>query len=167
MSALSRVVPRARGRSVEAAWRGAVARVLEIRGPRCWHVACCDEPVDRFSTARCARPRWALGLGFFALACAGDQSAAGRDAFAALARGSALLIVHHPISEDAEGLTHLHARPSELGELADLVAPGALVLSHHMQRAVAHLDAGRAAIASAYDGPIDVADDLRCYVLAP
>tara|TARA_B100001750_G_scaffold222979_1_gene212827 strand:- start:884 stop:1264 length:381 start_codon:yes stop_codon:yes gene_type:complete len=86
--------------------------------------------------------------------------------FQTLARGVDLLVAHHAIAEGSRGAAaNLHATPSEIGALADAVDAGRLVLSHHMQRALAERDAGLAAIAARYGGPVALADDLDCYPL--
>ena len=95
----------------------------------------------------------------------GDQSA-DNEAFAKLARGVDALVVHHAIpQEHFDYVRHLHRTPGEIGQLAASVAPGRLVLSHHMQRALRRLPAGLKAIRAHFAGPIEVADDLSCYPL--
>ncbi|MGD8861365.1 MAG: MBL fold metallo-hydrolase [Myxococcales bacterium] len=97
------------------------------------------------------------------VAFTGDQSATARECFEQLAAGADLLIAHHAIPEHgAEDLRHLHSTPSELGALAATTGARKLVLSHNMQRALRQLDVGLKAIAARYDGPVVVAEDLRC-----
>jgi len=96
----------------------------------------------------------------------GDQSAAGRDAFATMVEGAELLIAHHAVSEDAdEQLRTLHSTPSELGTLAARAHVERLVLSHNMRRALDDRERGLSAIRDAYEGPVDIASDLDCFVL--
>jgi len=100
------------------------------------------------------------------IAFAGDQSAAGREAFASLAEGADLLVAHHAVPMGAgETLRGLHATPAEIGELAAGAGAGRLVLSHNMRRALDDRARGLAAIRDAYRGPVDVANDLDCYAI--
>jgi ribonuclease BN (tRNA processing enzyme) len=108
-----------------------------------------------------------VSVGGARVAFTGDQSARHRQCFERMASGADLLVAHHAIPErGAEALRHLHSTPSELGALAASVDAGRLVLSHHMLRALRQLEAGRAAIAARYAGPVDVAGDLDCYPVA-
>jgi ribonuclease BN (tRNA processing enzyme) len=101
------------------------------------------------------------------IAFSGDQSAKST-AFVKLAAGADLLVVHHALPESGfEGVTHLHRTPSQIGDLAAAADVGRLVLSHHMQRALRKSKEGLAAIRKRYPGPVDMADDLSCYVLLP
>lgn len=96
---------------------------------------------------------------------AGDQSAmSGQFATMLTASKPDLLIVHHAIPEGEGQPRGLHRPPSSLGTLAAALAPAHLVLSHNMKRATNRLDEGLAAIRTSYDGPIDVAADLDCFV---
>ena len=99
------------------------------------------------------------------IAFTGDQN--GRsEAFATLARGADVLIAHHAIPEtDDPALVALHMTPSAIGDLAARIAPGRLVLSHHMQRALERRAEGEQAIRSRYAGPLEFADDLDCFVV--
>ncbi len=106
-------------------------------------------------------------VGNIRIAFSGDQSA-DNAAFERMIAGVDLLIVHHALPEAGfERARHLHRTPTQIGALAAGAAVGRLVLSHNMRRALNDLKGGLAAIRSAYQGPIDVADDLSCYVLQP
>jgi ribonuclease BN (tRNA processing enzyme) len=96
---------------------------------------------------------------------AGDQSGFSSQ-FETLLAGTKpdLLIVHHAIPEGEGQPRGLHRPPSSLGALAAAIDPARLILSHNMKRATDRLDEGLAAIRASYGGPIDVADDLDCFV---
>ncbi len=96
---------------------------------------------------------------------AGDQdpsSAAFRD----FARGADVLVMHHAIPEEGHDAAHaLHRRPSEIGRLADHAGVERLVLSHHMQRALADQERSLAEIRAKFSGEVVMADDLTCVPL--
>ena len=111
----------------------------------------------------------ALGLrvrvGGKRIAFSGDQNG-DNPAFAELARGADLLIMTHAIPEAADpAAARLHARPSEIGALAERAGVGRLLLSHLMRRSLDHLDASLASIRARYPGPVEVAADLQCLPL--
>jgi ribonuclease BN (tRNA processing enzyme) len=94
----------------------------------------------------------------------GDQNG-DNPQFVAFAREADVLVMHHAIPENAGPVAaHLHARPSEIGIVARDAAARRVVLSHHMQRSLRRLDHARDTIASYYDGPIVVGEDLMCIV---
>lgn len=106
---------------------------------------------------------YAVHAGGKKISWGGDQSGA-NPAFAELAAGSDLLILHHAVPEQvAPALERLHAKPSQLGEIAARAAAKSLVLSHHMQRALTRADEARAQIRRSYAGPLSFANDLDCY----
>lgn len=100
------------------------------------------------------------------IAFAGDQSAENAP-FVAMAEGADALVMHHAIPEGADQLAHLHATPEQIGDTAAKAGPGLLVLGHNMRRALDRRDASEAAIRASFDGPLAIADDLSCYILAP
>jgi ribonuclease BN (tRNA processing enzyme) len=74
--------------------------------------------------------------------------------------------MHHAVPEQiAPGLNALHVTPSQIGDLAASAGVKALVLSHHMERALACVSESRAAITRRYTGPLSFAEDLECYCL--
>jgi len=88
--------------------------------------------------------------------------------FAELARGADLLIAHHAIPEDAEGVAaNLHAKPSQIGAFASDGDIGHLVLSHHMARSLARLDESLELIGARFGGEVTVAEDLDCFAARP
>jgi ribonuclease BN (tRNA processing enzyme) len=102
------------------------------------------------------------------LVLGGDQSflAKGFESQLAGSRPT-MLIAHHVIPEGAGQPRGLHRPPKAIGELANTLGAQRLVLSHNMNRSLARLDEGLAAIRASYSGPIDVAKDLDCFVLLP
>jgi ribonuclease BN (tRNA processing enzyme) len=99
------------------------------------------------------------------IAFTGDQDGQS-EAFVALARDADVLVAHHAIPEtDDAALRALHMTPSAIGDLAAVIAPGRLVLSHIMQRALERRGEGEKAIRRRYQGPLDYANDLDCFVV--
>lgn len=99
------------------------------------------------------------------IAFTGDQDGQS-EAFVALARDANVLVAHHAIPEtDDAALRSLHMTPSAIGDLAAGIVPGRLVLSHHMQRALERRAEGERAIRRRYQGPLDYANDLDCFVV--
>lgn len=98
----------------------------------------------------------------------GDQSADSRF-FAARVAGTApdLLIAHHAIPGGTGQPTSLHRTPAEIGTLAAQSGARRVVLVHNMQRALAELPAGLAAIRRHFTGALEVARDLDCHPLLP
>lgn len=100
------------------------------------------------------------------IAISGDQNLSTRH-FAALARDADLLVMPMAIPESAgEVATNLHARPSAIGGFATRVKARRLVLSHLMARSLSNLDAQLDRVREHYPGPVTVAQDLACYVVA-
>ena len=155
------------------------ARGVHFIGPEAGELACGWEGVGRMSEPSAiaaqvelllapkslAGTRVVVTAGGRKIAFTGDQN--GRsEAFATLARGADVLIAHHAIPEtDDPALVALHMTPSAIGDLAARIAPGRLVLSHHMQRALERRAEGEQAIRSRYAGPLEFADDLDCFVV--
>lgn len=99
------------------------------------------------------------------VAIPGDMNA-DNPRFVELAKGSDILVLHLAIPEDASGsAVRLHAKPSEMGQLAAAIQPRMLVISHIMQRAGNMLDKHLAIIRQHYAGPVHAATDLACYAL--
>lgn len=96
------------------------------------------------------------------IAFSGDQSG-DNPAFASLAKGADILIMDHAVPEAAdEAAGKLHARPSEIGKLANSAGVGRLILSHNMARSLTRLDESLALIRERYKGPVTIAEDLMC-----
>lgn len=76
-----------------------------------------------------------------------------------------LLVAHHVIPEGDGQPIGLHRPPGEIGKMAARIAPGRLVLSHHMERSLAKLDESLNAIAGHYDGQPLVAADGTCVTI--
>jgi len=109
---------------------------------------------------------YVINLGGYRIAIPGDMSL-NNPRFIALAKSSDILVLHLAIPESSPtGLTLLHAKPSEMGQLAAMIQPKQLILSHIMQRAEQQLDLHLDAIQDEYSGPIKVATDLACYPLS-
>lgn len=96
------------------------------------------------------------------LVWSGDQNG-DNPAFVDFARGADVLIMHHAVPEQAERIAaRLHARPSEIGNVAASAKVHTLVLSHHMQRSLRQRAQSLELISSRFDGPVVFAEDLSC-----
>lgn len=101
-------------------------------------------------------------VGGLRIAFAGDQGG-DNPGFAAMIKGADLLVMDHAVPEEAGPVeAALHDRPSEIGRLAKEAAVKKLVLSHNMARSLDVLPKNLAIIKRSYDGPITVAEDLKC-----
>lgn len=97
------------------------------------------------------------------IAFSGDQSG-DNPSFAAMIKGADLLIMDHAVPEAADDVAGaLHARPSEIGVLANNAGVGKVALSHNMARSLDKLDANLALIGEHYKGPVEIAKDLMCF----
>lgn len=109
---------------------------------------------------------YAIEVGGKSVVITSDQSALS-ERFQSDLTGSkpTILIAHHVINGEDGQPRGLHRTPEQIGELAKALAPERLVLSHNMERSLSDLDAGLAAIAKNYSGPVSVTMDLDCYAL--
>lgn len=100
------------------------------------------------------------------VAFSGDQNGH-NPAFARMIGGAELLVMDYAIPEDAGRIAAaLHARPSEIAQLAADADVDRLVLSHLMPRSERVLAASLAIIRKTYRGPLTVAGDMLCLSLA-
>lgn len=84
-------------------------------------------------------------------------------AFTDFASGADVLVMHLPIPDDADRVAkRLHATPRRIGEIARDANPKRLLLSHFMARSLVSLDAALASIRRSWQGPLELAEDLRC-----
>lgn len=105
-----------------------------------------------------------IQLGEQSVVITGDQSAFSEGFERSLAGSRPqLLFAHHVIPEGPGQPRGLHRAPESIGELAVKLGAGRLVLAHNMNRSLASLDEGLAAIGMNYAGPVSVAFDLDCY----
>lgn len=96
------------------------------------------------------------------LAFSGDQNG-NNPAFGALIKQADRLVMTHAVPEAADAVaTRLHARPSEIGALAQTAGVKQLLLSHLMQRSLDTLDDNLKSIRARYKGDVKVAQDLMC-----
>ena len=93
-------------------------------------------------------------------AVAGDGATGTSGAFTEFAQDADLLIMHMSVPEGARN--SLHANPSTIGRVAAEADARRLLLSHFMARSLRDFDGNVAAVASAYDGDIEIAEDLKC-----
>lgn len=109
---------------------------------------------------------------------AGDQTA--REVrFVDFARGADLMIVHAMVCGCARGqaIAEVVALPQDLGEAARSAGVGRVIVGHLMGRpptaadshlwSLSELDTVMADIASAYGGPVEIAEDLASYPVLP
>lgn len=98
---------------------------------------------------------------------ASDQSARNPH-MPAFARGADLLIVHAAVPENAgSGARSLHRTPSEIAALIKAAAPARVLVSHWMQRSLAHEAEVIASIDAVLPGRVVAARDLACVPVAP
>jgi len=94
---------------------------------------------------------------------ASDQNG-GKSEFVEFAKNASLLVMHMPVPEDVSGIgRRLHAPPGVIGTIANDAEVRMLVISHLMARSLRNLDENVKLITSAFSGPLDIAQDLRCY----
>jgi ribonuclease BN (tRNA processing enzyme) len=95
---------------------------------------------------------------------ASDQNGSD-ERFTRFAQQADLLIAHLAIPESAGGAAvRLHTRPSTIGEVAARAGVKRLLLSHFMARSLRDLDRQVAEVESRFHGPVDLAQDLSCFV---
>jgi len=100
-----------------------------------------------------------------AIVFSGDQNGDDPE-FVAFARGAELLVMNHAIGEHPDEVAEqLHAKPSEIAEIARAAGVETLVLSHHMARSLVELERSRQTILRRFDGRLEVAEDHGCYTL--
>lgn len=96
------------------------------------------------------------------IAISGDQND-DNPAFARMAEGADLLVMHHAIPPGAgETARALHATPEGIGRVAAQTGTGQLLLSHLMARSLDSRSASLAAIRQHYDGAVETAGDGLC-----
>lgn len=96
---------------------------------------------------------------------ASDQNG-DKQGFVEFARNASLLVMHMPVPEGVSGVgRRLHAPPSVIGTIANDANVEMLVISHLMERSLRDLAQNVGLVKSKFGGPVDVADDLRCYKL--
>jgi len=90
------------------------------------------------------------------------------EVLAGFAKDAELLVAHHAIPEQAGPIARrLHMPPSVIGEIAANAKVRSLVLSHRMKRTYGEEPATQALIRQHYSGPLQFADDLQCFIIAP
>ncbi len=99
------------------------------------------------------------------LVFASDQNG-GNLGFAEFAQGASILVMHLVVPENVSGVgRRLHAPPSIVGEVAARSGAERLVLGHFMARSLRELDENVALVRRAYDGTVELAEDLACYTV--
>lgn len=102
-------------------------------------------------------------VGAHIIVFASDQNG-GKPEFIEFARDADLLVMHMPVPEDVSGVgRRLHAPPSVIGTIANDANVKRVVISHLMERSLRDLEQNVSLVKSEFSGPVDVADDLRCY----
>ncbi len=88
----------------------------------------------------------------------------GEGGLAKLAAGADLLVAHHAVAEDAQGVERsLHMPPSVIGRIAKEANVKQLVLSHRMRRTLGREEEALEQIRRHYVGPAVFANDLDCF----
>ncbi|EAQ28807.1 Arylsulfatase [Erythrobacter sp. NAP1] len=109
---------------------------------------------------------YAVEIGGASFVITGDQSALSQTFLEGL-RGSqpTILFAHHVINGEQGQPRGLHRTPAEIGQLAGALNPSRLLLTHNMERSLSRIEDSRAAIATSYEGAVDVTQDLECFAL--
>lgn len=106
---------------------------------------------------------WRVDIAGRALAFSGDMNGDNRT-LPKLAAGVDVLVAHHAIPQDAEGVARkLHMPPSVIGEIAAEARVKRLVLSHRMARTLGREAESKREIRKRYAGPVAFADDGQCF----
>jgi len=106
---------------------------------------------------------WRIDIGGRALVFSGDTSG-DNHTLPTLAAGADLLVAHHAVPQNAEGvIRRLHMPPSVIGEIAAEAKVKQLVLSHRMMRTLGREAESRREIRKHYMGPLAFAEDGQCF----
>lgn len=104
-------------------------------------------------------------VGELRIAFSGDQNG-DNPQFGKMIKGADLLVMDHAVPEDTDRIAaSLHARPSEIAQLADEAGVHHLLLSHLMPRSERALEDSLTLITKRYHGKLTVAADLMCVEL--
>jgi ribonuclease BN (tRNA processing enzyme) len=133
----------------------AVLPVVEGQGFRITAVPVHHGPVPALA--------WRVDIAGRALAFSGDMNG-DYHTLPGLAAGADLLVAHHAVPQDAEGVArNLHMPPSVIGEIAAEAKVKRLVLSHRMNRTLGREEESRREIRKRYAGPVAFAEDGQCF----
>lgn len=106
---------------------------------------------------------WRIDIGGRALVFSGDTSG-DNHTLPTLAAGADLLVAHHAVPQNAEGVIRkLHMPPSVIGEIAAEAKVKQLVLSHRMRRTLGREAESKREIRKRYTGPLAFAEDGQCF----
>lgn len=114
-------------------------------------------------------PALAWKISYFgkSIAFTGD-TAGNSELLPALLQNSSIIVAHHAIPEQSNPVARrLHMPPSVIGQLAANANTGSLILSHRMLRTIGKEKESLSLIRKHYRGPVEFAEDLRCYVIDP
>jgi ribonuclease BN (tRNA processing enzyme) len=133
----------------------AVQQVMEGQGFKISAVAVHHGPVPALA--------WRIDIGGRALVFSGDMNG-DNHTLPKLAAGADVLVAHHAVPQDAEGVArNLHMPPSVIGEIAGEAKVKRLVLSHRMVRTLGREAESRREIRKHYVGPVAFAEDGQCF----
>lgn len=108
---------------------------------------------------------WRIGMDGRRVVVSGDMNG-DYHTLERLAADADLLVAHHAIPEGATGVArNLHMPPSVIGDIAGSAKVGRLVLSHRMRRTLGREEESEAIIRKRYEGPLEFAEDGRCFRL--
>lgn len=108
---------------------------------------------------------WRLRIGDRTIVFSGDTNGEGGQ-LELLTQKADLLIAHHAVPEGVAGAErYLHMPPSVIGRIAAQTGVKRVVLSHRTRQTLGQEEASLAAIRTRYDGPVDFADDLSCFIV--
>jgi ribonuclease BN (tRNA processing enzyme) len=106
---------------------------------------------------------WRIDIAGRSLAFSGDMNG-DNHTLPKLAAGVDLLVAHHAIPQDAEGVGRiLHMPPSVIGEIAAEAKVKQLMLSHRMKRTLGREAESKREIRKHYAGPLAFAEDGQCF----
>lgn len=131
--------------------------ILKTPRFRLWAVGVTHGPVPALG--------YLVESGGLRIAFSGDQNG-NNPAFAEMIQGADLLVMDHAVPQDTDATAaSLHARPSEIAQLADDAGVQHLLLSHLMPRSERVLEDSLTLITKRYPGKLTVAEDLMCVAL--
>ena len=108
---------------------------------------------------------WRIDIAGRSLAFSGDMNG-DNHTLPKLASGVDVLVAHHAVPQDAEGVArNLHMPPSVIGEIAAEAKVKQLVLSHRMNRTLGREAESKREIRKRYAGPLAFAEDGQCFAV--
>lgn len=106
---------------------------------------------------------WRVDVDGVGITFTGD-TANRRQNLAEFAEGSAILVAHHVIPENARGAAReLYMPPSQIGKVATQADVNMVILSHRENRTRGRENQSRRKVTESFRGPVVFANDLECW----